>query len=385
MDDWTHVFMGSMAMLKIILITNCSASKLPTVVNFIILLHLREVNHPVWRLYQHQCSLFNEEICERSLSPLAQVVNSDTQRHDLKHMTDAYRMLRHRTVLMQTMNEMLGRVRTTWEGIRLTDPDIQIAVLHLRSVIRKLVVNQYRHYTGKPEDWVNAAAAQTTLACGMPVHFFRPSTTDELQKVLVNVYDRIVRADFASTFEVSGASLSVDPSIERKVSDGDDDADGGAPVVVLEADDIADTVYEGEDKSSDAESESKEAKGDHKGGSNSFKKSDVKQRGNRRMPDAHMPAHPQRQFRRTHIDPKRIALEPVMPVPLAEVQSIVALLTDQKAVVPKPAAVRPRRAAPIAGQFAPGLQNIEILDRDSLVPMSPPAKRKRKFLSLIHI
>jgi len=380
MDDWTHVFMGSMAMLKIILITNCAAYKLPTVVNFIILLHLREVNHPVWRLYQHQCSLFNEEICERSLSPLAQVVNSDTQRHDLKHMTDAYRMLRHRTVLMQTMNEMLGRVRTTWEGIRLTDPDIQIAVLHLRSVIRKLVVNQYRHYTGKPEEWLNAAVAQTTLACGMPVRFFRESTSEDLKRVLGNVYARIVHADFAGTFEVSGAGVAQDPSIERNVSEGDDDTEGGGADVALEADDIADTVYEGEDKSTDAESKTKELKGDHKGASRSVQKSAPQQRGLRRMPDAHLPAHPQRQFTRTHIDPKRTALEPVLSVPLAEVQSIVASLTDQKAVVPKPAAVRPRRsAAPIVGQFAPGLQNIEILDRDSLVPISPPARRKRKF------
>jgi hypothetical protein len=96
---------------------------------------MREINHPVWRLFQHQCSLFNEEICERSLSSLAQVVNVDTQRHDIKHMTETYRLLRHRTVLMQTMNSMLGRMRTTWEGIRLDDGDIRLTVVFLLGTI----------------------------------------------------------------------------------------------------------------------------------------------------------------------------------------------------------------------------------------------------------
>jgi hypothetical protein len=73
MDDWIEVFKGTLGMLKIILMTNCAAYKLPTVLHVPLLLNMREINHPVWRLFQHLCSLSNEEICERSLSPLARM------------------------------------------------------------------------------------------------------------------------------------------------------------------------------------------------------------------------------------------------------------------------------------------------------------------------
>ena len=378
MDNWEEVFTGTLRMLKIIIMTKCAAYKLPTVLNVLVLLALREVNHPIWRLYKHQCSLFNEEICERSLSPLAQVVNIDTQRHDLKHMSNTYRLLRHSTVLMQTMNRMLGRVRTTWEGIRLDDADIGLTVVHLKGVIRKLVNNQFRHYMGKPEDWVNATTAQSTMDTHLAPKFFKDRTIDELKKILESVKTRIVDCEFSNTFEVHG------DQIDRTGDEREEEAtdlDGPPPDVPLDlGDEIADTIYEGEDKESDVPPLSQESDED--------RLEDTKKRplvGKVRIPGVLRASKP-RTGAGPSIEGHRSLAQFLRPaissaaIPIDEVKSLVESLSQEvKAVAPIPRPTRPHRtAAPISGQFVPIAQNIEIMDMGNLVPMSPPAKSRRR-------
>jgi hypothetical protein len=165
-------------------------------------------------------------------------------------MTETYRLLRHRTVLMQTMNSMLGRMRTTWEGIRLDDGDIRLTVVFLLGTIRKLVANQYRHYMGKPEEWVDAVCSQSASACHLPPVFWKSTTVAELKKVLVNVHRRVINCDFSNTFEVHGDGAdSTAPAV--LAPDVDEEGDDAASVPLVCEDEIADTIYEGEELESE--------------------------------------------------------------------------------------------------------------------------------------
>lgn len=374
------MFTGYLSLMKIILTTNCAAYKLPTVSNFVVLMYLRRTNHPIWQLFMAQCSLFNEEICERSLSPLSSVIQRDTQRHKIEHLEKQYRLTRRYSRLHSVLNEMSERKReATWEGIRLDDQDVTLTVVYLRSMIRKLVAGQFVHYTGAPGDWVSAVVARTTWANVRPEQFFRADTSALFAIVLRKIYVKIINSDFSNGFEVDGKNVD-----DGDVADIEREEDAKSPTGIDDnmVDDIADRVDDVASDESDSNGDSGEDKKHGsvpsvsrllvsqkraRGGAGAGRDTMVSRVGGKRRGPNVMVS-------------EKKARGPVSPLQVDAVPGLVASLTEEITHHPRElAARRPHRAAaPIVGQFQSIVQNIQIEENGHLVPISPDTGRHHR-------
>jgi hypothetical protein len=279
------------------------------------------------------------------------------------------------------MNQYLGRTQTTWEGIRLEDPDVAMTVVYLQAVIRKLVANQYRHYMGQPVDWVDAVSAQAGSECHMPPAFFRGDSSGDLSAVLRKVSLRIIDCDFSNTFEVEGQHVHSTAG-DAKSSSGDDD-DSAVASRTMDApdpDDITETVYEGEDEP-DAGIEPDRDQNEPDGDS-VVTQADSKISQSEAEPQSMPEGKSIGDIPTMELDSKKRLSRLSAPVPISEVASLVESLTQSQPLPSVAARGRPKRlAAPVVGQFQAIAQEIQIVDRGHVVPISPNVKRRRRQFS----
>jgi hypothetical protein len=161
----------------------------------------------------------------------------------------------------------------------------------------------------------------------------------------------------------------------------DEEGDDAVSVPLVREDEIADTIYEGEELESEERS-TEELKGSLQrvqavalGRHGDSKNISMPAEGKVVIPaQARLVAKPVAKMKAASRASQSGA------VAIAEVKTIVDSLSQVSEPIPSAVVPgRPRRAAaPIAGQFHPDVQNIQILDMDALVPISPPVKRKRK-------
>lgn len=379
LNDANKTLDGVFAMMKIMLLTNCASYKLPLMLNILVLMYLRESKHPVWHLFQTECSLFNEEICERSLSSLAQVIQSDTMRYKLQHMNDMYRLTKNRSLLLKFFREVTSTSRSTWEGLKLDDDDVQAAIVHLKLTIRKIATNQYQHYTGDPGEWTNIVTATRTLANVSTPLWYKKSTLVELKKVLGRVRSSIVGCNFSNTFEVYGSD-SKDVEVDMKIP-GDDLESAEMPDMPVELESPADFIHDDANVADEGELDSDSE--------NDMLDAKHSERSPVTLPSSALDSKlsslqpaPTRaiSFRGTIKGPRAVR-KPTLerPMSVAQVRSVIRELTaDLEGPSSQPSSGRPQRAAaPVRGQFMSSLQTPEIVEGDVVIPPSPPVKRKR--------
>ena len=190
--------------LKIFVVTNCRAYIAPVVLQILVFIHLRDTEHPLWAMFLRQPTLFNEEAGEISLSPLSSVLCTDTKRSSHAHVRECYLLAAVGQDVTSRLNAMTNvHAKAGWEGLRENAPEIPAMVEFLRTQIRALSSNQFSHYTGKPDTWLNARVGTLSLGRVPPTVWTPRNTARFLQTAFVFLETKVVGSNWSSTFSIN--------------------------------------------------------------------------------------------------------------------------------------------------------------------------------------
>lgn len=115
----------------------------------LILSHLRRYNHPVWQMFQHNLSAFNEECGELSFSVLSRSTQGDSLRSDIEHMNDTYRLIHLYRSVADDFESSLYRNQTV-DGkhfqIAADSSEVRSLVIMFKEMIGSIQRGSYKPY-----------------------------------------------------------------------------------------------------------------------------------------------------------------------------------------------------------------------------------------------
>jgi hypothetical protein len=112
--------------------------------------HYEQCNHPCWQLFQHNASAFNEESGEISLSILARDISRGGVRSDCKKVSQTFKLVKAKAEVAEDIGiDIAGDDFGSEENgrcIKTDSPEVKATAAYLRTVIRHISSESYRHY-----------------------------------------------------------------------------------------------------------------------------------------------------------------------------------------------------------------------------------------------
>lgn len=185
-------------MLKIFLVTRCREYTYGTLAAILVLLHLRDIKHPVYDSLEMFPGLLNEEPGEISLGVLARLQPSTQVQQSQQLMSENYQLIPRLSRVTATMESICGISNASgYMTIKPTGGDLSSAVEFFRKTIRELRSKQFRHYTGDPSSWVDYQRAMASADNKEPEPYLPVSSAallrDAHRKWLVQLRTRWIR------------------------------------------------------------------------------------------------------------------------------------------------------------------------------------------------
>ena len=112
--------------------------------------HYEQREHPCWQLFKHNASAFNEESGEISLSVLARDISRGGVRSDCKKVSQTFKLVNAKAEVADDFGvDIAGDNFGSDENgrcIKADSPEVKTTAAYLRTVIRHISSETYRHY-----------------------------------------------------------------------------------------------------------------------------------------------------------------------------------------------------------------------------------------------
>jgi hypothetical protein len=153
MDAGAEVLRAHALLLKLFMLIgtpNCSDYIRALSASIMLWSHYEQCQHPCWQLFQHNASAFNEESGEVSLSILARDISRGGVRSDCKKVSQTFKLVKAKAEVAEDIGiDIAGDDFGSEENgrcIKTDSPEVKATAAYLRTVIRHISSESYRHY-----------------------------------------------------------------------------------------------------------------------------------------------------------------------------------------------------------------------------------------------
>jgi hypothetical protein len=149
LDDGKEMFIHIARLLKVFFCLGSNLYEGVLLCQLLVLSHLRRHNHPVWQMFHHNLSAFNEECGELSFSVLSRSTQGDSLRSDAVHMNDTYKLIhQYRAVANDFESALYQNQKVDPKGfnVEANSVEVKAMVQFFKAMIQSLKNGTYKPY-----------------------------------------------------------------------------------------------------------------------------------------------------------------------------------------------------------------------------------------------